>query len=121
DGGGNDGGAVPVAGVVLHDQHRAHTPLLAAHHGTQVGIEDISSFYAVIHSSSHSAVDSHRRHKAAGLCNTGHYDSPTGRRDLYAFFQNSGSGPPPAAGPVRFPPGHFMRRRGGGFTPQDRS
>ena len=55
DGGGDDRGAVAVAGVVLHDEHRPHAPLLAAHHGAQVGIEDVSAFYAVVHKSSHSA------------------------------------------------------------------
>ncbi len=34
----DDGWAVAVAGVVLHDQHRAHAPLLAAYHRAQVGI-----------------------------------------------------------------------------------
>ena len=56
DGRGNDCGTVPVPGVVLNDQDRTDAPLLTAHHGTQVGIKNISSFYAVIHKSSHSAV-----------------------------------------------------------------
>ena len=35
----DDGGAVAVAGVVLHDQHRPHAALLAAHHRAEVGID----------------------------------------------------------------------------------
>ena len=55
DGGGDHGGTVAVAGVVLYDQHRTHAPLLTAHHRAQIGIKDVSSFYAVVHKSSHSA------------------------------------------------------------------
>ena len=31
------------------------SPLLTAHHRAQIGIKDVSSFYAVVHKSSHSA------------------------------------------------------------------
>ena len=49
-------GAVAIAGIVLHDQHRAHAPLLAADHGTEVRVIDIApSDYAVLHDTSHSA------------------------------------------------------------------
>ena len=56
DGRGDHSGAVPVAGVVLYDEDRPDPSLLAAHHGAQVGIENVSTFHAVIHKSSHSAV-----------------------------------------------------------------
>ena len=46
---------VAVAGVVLHDQHRPHTPLFAAHHRAEVCIKNVSTLYAMIHKSSHSA------------------------------------------------------------------
>ena len=46
---------VAVARVILHNKHRTHTPLLAAHHRAQVGIKNVSTFDAVIHKSSHSA------------------------------------------------------------------
>ena len=55
DGRRNDRGTVAVAGVILYDKHRPHAPLLAAHHRTQIGIEDVASFYAVVHIHSHSA------------------------------------------------------------------
>ena len=42
DGRCDDGGAVAVAGVVLHDEHRTHAALLTAHHtaGGQV-VQDL--------------------------------------------------------------------------------
>ena len=56
DGRRDDGGAVAVSRVILDDEHRAHAPLLAAHHRAQVGIENIASFdYTVVHVISHSA------------------------------------------------------------------
>ena len=39
------GGAVPVADLVLYDQHRAHTALLRAHHRRKIGVENFSSVY----------------------------------------------------------------------------
>ena len=39
------GGAVPVADLILHDQHRAHAALLGADHRRQVGVEYFSSVY----------------------------------------------------------------------------
>ena len=36
--------SVPVAGVILDDEHRAHAPLLAADHRAKVGVIDISAF-----------------------------------------------------------------------------
>ena len=35
---GDDGRAVSVAGIVLHDQHRPHASLLAAYHRAEIGI-----------------------------------------------------------------------------------
>ena len=46
NGSGDHGGAVAVARVVLHDEHRPHAPLLAAHHGTEVGIKNVAPLYA---------------------------------------------------------------------------
>ena len=43
DGGGDDGGAVAIAHIVLHDEHRAHTALLAAHHRTEIRIIDLAA------------------------------------------------------------------------------
>ena len=43
-GSGNNRWAVLIAGVVLNYEHRAHTALLRAHNGAQVGIIDISTF-----------------------------------------------------------------------------
>src|SRR5699024_40386 len=43
------GGAVPVPCVVLDDQHRADAALLAPHHRTEIGIENIAALYACIH------------------------------------------------------------------------
>lgn len=43
DRGGDHRRAVAVAGVVLNDEHGAHTALLAADHRTEVGIIDISA------------------------------------------------------------------------------
>ena len=65
NGRGNDSGAVTVARVVLHDEHRAHAPLFTAHHGAQVCIKDISTLYAMIHKSSHSAGSRILRHQDA--------------------------------------------------------
>ena len=49
--GRDDRGAVPVARVVLNDEHRAHPALFAAHHRAKVGIVDVSSFdHAFSHS-----------------------------------------------------------------------
>ena len=61
DGRRDDGGAVAVAGVVLHDQHRAHAPLLAAHHRAQVGIINFAALDIRIHKRSHSAGRSTRK------------------------------------------------------------
>ena len=69
DGCGDDGGAVAVAGVVLHDEHRAHAPLLAAHHRAEIGVEDVASFHTVVHVRSHSAGRIVRVTRAKGLCN----------------------------------------------------
>ena len=49
DGGGDDRRAVAVAGVVLHDEHRPHTALFAAHHGAEIGIIDVAASDACIH------------------------------------------------------------------------
>ena len=61
DGRRDDGGAVAVAGVVLHDQHRAHAPLLAAYHRAQVGIINFAALDIRIHKRSHSAGRSTRK------------------------------------------------------------
>ena len=53
-------GAVAVAGVVLHDQHRADAALLAADHRAQIGIVYLPAFYIGIHSCSHSEAKSTR-------------------------------------------------------------
>ena len=45
DGGGDDGGGVTVARVVLHDEHGPHAPLFAAHHGRKIGIVKFTAFY----------------------------------------------------------------------------
>jgi hypothetical protein len=37
-------GAVPVARIVLDNQHRPKSALLAAHNGAEVGVIDLSSF-----------------------------------------------------------------------------
>lgn len=67
DGRGDDSRAMTVARIVLDDQNRPHAPLLTAHHRAQIGIKDVSSFYAVVHKSSHSAgniVTSVTKHRA---------------------------------------------------------
>ena len=43
-GGGYNGGTVPVADIVLNDQHGTKSALLAAYDGTQIRIINISSF-----------------------------------------------------------------------------
>ena len=55
DGRRDDGGTVPVSRVILHDEHRPHAPLLTAHHRAEVGVKNIASSYAVVHTLSHSA------------------------------------------------------------------
>ena len=54
DGRRDNGGAVAVAGVVLHDQHRAHAALLAAHHGAEIGIVNVAASDSSYPHSSHS-------------------------------------------------------------------
>lgn len=54
---------------VLHDEHRAHAPLLAAHHRAEIGVEDVASFHTVVHVRSHSAGRDSARYPAKGLCN----------------------------------------------------
>ena len=54
NGGGNHGRAIPVAHIVLYDQHRADTALLTADHRAEIGIVNISPFDAGIHVGSHS-------------------------------------------------------------------
>ena len=49
DGRRDDRGAVAVAGVVLHDQHRTHAPLLAAHHGAEIGVVYVAASDIRIH------------------------------------------------------------------------
>ena len=49
DGRRDDRGAVAVAGVVLHDEHRAHTALLAAHHGAEIGVVYVAASDIRIH------------------------------------------------------------------------
>jgi hypothetical protein len=44
DRGGNDGGAVSVADIVLHDQHGSESALLASDDGAEIRIENISAF-----------------------------------------------------------------------------
>ena len=44
DGGGDDGGAVAIAHIVLDDEDGTDAALLRAYHGAQVGVVDFSSF-----------------------------------------------------------------------------
>ena len=44
-----NGGTVFVSDVVLYDKNGAESALLTAHDGAEVGIVDVSSFYAGIH------------------------------------------------------------------------
>ena len=69
DGRRDDGGAVAVSRVILDDEHRAHAPLLAAHHRAEIGVEDVASFHTVVHVRSHSAGRIVRVTRAKGLCN----------------------------------------------------
>ena len=43
DGRRYDGGTVPVAHIVLHNEHRPNPALLAAHYGAQIGVVDIAA------------------------------------------------------------------------------
>ena len=52
--GGDHGRTVPIADVVLHDQHRSDAALLTANHRTEIGIVNIASFDVAIHFGSHS-------------------------------------------------------------------
>lgn len=61
DGRRDNGRAVPVSGVILDNENRSDAALLAADNRTEIGIKNISTFYAVIHKGSLSAVQSHRR------------------------------------------------------------
>ena len=45
DGGGNNGGAVAVAHVILHDQNRADAALLRPDHRAEIGIKNFASMY----------------------------------------------------------------------------
>ena len=53
----NNRGAVPIANVVLYDQHRTKPSLLGSDHGTQIRIVNISAFDT--HSHHHSFTFSH--------------------------------------------------------------
>ena len=44
-GGGDNGGAVFISHIVLYYENRSQSPLLASDNRTEVGIENISSFY----------------------------------------------------------------------------
>ena len=44
DGGGDDGGGILVARIVLHHQHGAHPALFAPHNGGEIGIIQFSAF-----------------------------------------------------------------------------
>ena len=79
DGGGDDGWAVPVAGIVLYDQHRAHAPLLAAHHGAEVRIVNVAASDSRIHT-----VHTPRQEVPEGDMSPGHFHCPTQPPDLYA-------------------------------------
>ena len=46
---GDNRRAVPVARVVLDDEHRPHAALLAAHYGAEVGVVDVSALYWIWH------------------------------------------------------------------------
>ena len=52
--GGDHGRTLPIADVVLHDQHRTDAALLTANHRTEIGIVNIASFDVAIHFGSHS-------------------------------------------------------------------
>ena len=45
DGCCNDRWRMTVSSIVLHNQNRSCSPLLTAHHGRKIGIEDISPFH----------------------------------------------------------------------------
>ena len=45
DGGCNDGGAMPVADLILYDKYRPYAPLLRSHDRAQVGVKNLSAVY----------------------------------------------------------------------------
>ena len=80
DGRCDDGGAVAVAGVVLHDEHRTHAALLTAHHRAEIGIVDLSTSDIGIHK-----VHTPPEEVPAAA---GQLHSPTQPPDLYAAGEN---------------------------------
>ena len=80
DGRCDDGGAVAVAGVVLHDEHRTHATLLTAHHRAEIGIVDLSTSDIGIHK-----VHTPPEEVPAAA---GQLHSPTQPPDLYAAGEN---------------------------------
>ena len=69
DGGGNDRGGMPVAGIVLDDEHRSGAALLAAHHRGQVRVKDVAPFDQAVHMVSHSVRHFFSALRSEGLCN----------------------------------------------------